>query len=1077
MNTFNYYSSHYRWELFKAFYRYKYRMLLMLKHFLNTSLLMVLMLFCHLSQAETYFSLMSNESGGTPVGNGQYTNQAPQWKWQNSYQIDIQDAKGNTVYGEVIGDINHFTFSKGLVHGNSYKARIRNSIDNGVTWGAWSEHSSLITVDTVKPTVTLDSFSRTLANAAKVTFTAEDNLSGLANAHLQISDNRDFTSLIFDQTIPVANSSYTVTSLPASGVLYARIKVADKASNESDYTAPMGIAINIPTIIQPINSSVIRKSGLVVSGIAEASGKVKLYLNNELIDKTIIVDDEGNFDTEIALVTEGNYQLAATVENGSEVSELSSLINFTYALPAPKAIFVTPAENLELTTSVDIEVSAIDEVGVSKVEFFVDGTLLATVTEIPYLVHWDITAGQNGPHTLKAVVTNTSGKVVEVTRQVTVKVEALAPPPTIYTGQVSTISPELTYGLQPITITGKGVYRTDDKSVANAPLKLVLMTNGFERKINVVTDAEGNFSYVFAPQESDAGVYQVAIIHPNETQITPQGGFVINRIKFNLAGYNLKTVHNLTNEIKVTAKVSADTTGLRWVARAEDQTSGSLPKGIQLEGGTGINIAASNTATTVIKFTADNTAPEKGTIHLVALAKDSGDLVRGKLQLNYQLGEAKASIYATPTYIQTGIQQESTLTESITLGNRGLVPAENVVVTLVDGQGNPAPSWIFIASDSDIGALAVDETIPVQVMIQPDSSVADGIYHFNLVVASSNSTGGTISVVVSVTQHGQGTVRFDVADIYTATLDENGDSILGVKDVTIKLQNEAVLTEEYKLTTDHKGIALLGELPPGVYRYRASATNHMDASGRVVIRPNATANEHIFLEYQTINIEFGVTETTIQDEYEVEVNATFNTQVPAPVVILEPLAINLAGMLPGEEKTGQITIANYGLVQAENMVLNLPKTDSQFKYEFFGEVPSVLLPKTRIVIPYKVTALKNMEINKKALIKTLNLKRDADDDCSSYYAGFSVQYSSDCANGDTSNGSISGSFYKVIGRCQGAGIGGAWGSGGTGGFGSGSWISGGGLGTPSAIPMTAGCMPDASGGGGGASSGEGGDCE
>ena len=39
------------------------------------------------------------------------------------------------------------------------------------------------------------------------------------------------------------------------------------------------------------------------------------------------------------------------------------------------------------------------------------------------------------------------------------------------------------------------------------------MINGFERKINVVTDADGNFSYVFVPKESDAGEYQIAVIH------------------------------------------------------------------------------------------------------------------------------------------------------------------------------------------------------------------------------------------------------------------------------------------------------------------------------------------------------------------------------------------------------------------------------------------------------------------------------------------------------------------------------------------------------------------------------------
>src|SRR5699024_9800506 len=124
-------------------------------------------------------------------------------------------------------------------------------------------------------------------------------------------------------------------------------------------------------------------------------------------------------------------------------------------------------------------------------------------------------------------------------------------------------------------------------------------------------------------------------------------------------------------------------------------------------------------------------------------------------------------------------------------------------------------------------------------------------------------------VSVSITQSGQGTVQFDVADIYTATLDAQGQKIPGVKNAVIKLQNEAVLTEQYTITSDDQGIASLADIPTGIYRYRASAYDHMDVSGRIMIRPGVTINEHIFLEYQLINIEFDVTEKTIKDEYDI----------------------------------------------------------------------------------------------------------------------------------------------------------------------------------------------------------------
>lgn len=97
-----------------------------------------------------------------------------------------------------------------------------------------------------------------------------------------------------------------------------------------------------------------------------------------------------------------------------------------------------------------------------------------------------------------------------------------------------------------------------------------------------------------------------------------------------------------------------------------------------------------------------------------------------------------------------------------------------------------------------------------------------------------------------------------------------------------------------------------------------------------------TASERVFLDSQLISVEFSVTETTIKDEYHITLEATYHqTQVPAPVVLMEPASINLPDMQVGEEITGEITVSNYGLVQADDLQFTLPKTDQNYRYEFF----------------------------------------------------------------------------------------------------------------------------------------------
>ncbi|WP_265259442.1 hypothetical protein [Verminephrobacter aporrectodeae] len=71
--------------------------------------------------------------------------------------------------------------------------------------------------------------------------------------------------------------------------------------------------------------------------------------------------------------------------------------------------------------------------------------------------------------------------------------------------------------------------------------------------------------------------------------------------------------------------------------------------------------------------------------------------------------------------------------------------------------------------------------------------------------------------------------------------------------------------------------ALFQNLPAGRYRFRARAANHQDASGRLLSKPGITVNQPVFLNYNAINVEWSVCGITIQDHYEVTLNATFNS--------------------------------------------------------------------------------------------------------------------------------------------------------------------------------------------------------
>jgi len=1035
-------------------------------------------------KAEFNFIDISGLSPNRPVPVARYASSELGWAWSkidtlDMYEVRVQDQEGNAIYNEVVGDVDRFVYADTVKHGESYRARVRGSINQGGTWEAWSSLSTPVTVDTNKPVATLNDFVHTSTSAVKVSYAAADDLSGVQNIHLQIATDAGFSNLAFNGEIPAGTGNYTVGNMPQSNNLYARISATDRAGNVSDFSAVKEISLGAPVIVTPANGSTVYQPKMTVSGTAGANNKVQLYVNDVATGSLLTVDALGKFTTSVTLVSEGKYSIAAKSQSELGESELGSHVEVIYKATVPVVSITSPAEGAIITNAVDVQANAVDEAGISKVEIFVGNKRLASMASAPYQARWDISNVVDGEHTIKVVVSNVNGKTTSITRQVTVKQAPDTPdvPLTYYTGTIDSIEPAISYGEQPIVIKGQALERDTGKPVVYTRLVIALKVGNFNRRINVTTDEAGNFSYIFKPQATDAGKYIVSVIHPDEEATTEQGSFTVDRLRFNISGYNLRAARTIEQTINVSATASAATQGLRWVMRAEDQPDGVLPAGIQIvgdNGGNGVDIAAGRTVPVSIKFVADNTAAEKGSIHLVALTADTNELVRGTLQVNYTLVDPAPTLYTTPRQIQTGVQQESSVTESVTLGNSGLATAQNVRVELLDERGNKPPIWVFLGSSGNIGSIKADGNTALQLTAQPGTSVANGIYKFILRVSADNANGGDIPISVSVTQSGLGSVQFDVADLFTQTKDKDDNLILGVKDVSLKLQNEAVLTEIFTFKTDVDGIALAQDLPVGIYLFRASAKNHEDVSGRIRVLPGITTNHHIFMNYETITIEFDVTETTIDDVYEIELEATFETEVPAPVVLLEPLGINLGGMQVGEEKTGRLTLTNYGLVQADDLNIQLPQSDSRFSYEFMATIPDVLPAKSSIVIPYRVVALGDAQaagdntggITPRSLasagdngsIKPMlrAMARSSAADCDSYSKVYTVGYSWECANGEKSKKSQSGSFYSLVGNNCG-GSGGGWAGGGSGGGGSGF---GGSTGSPSPVPMAPECVPE-----------------
>lgn len=617
---------------------------------------------------------------------------------------------------------------------------------------------------------------------------------------------------------------------------------------------------------------------------------------------------------------------------------------------------------------------------------------------------------------------------------------------TAYVGEVTNVEPVNSFGDQDIIITGRAVNRQSAASMPDTRLKLILNQQGFERSFSVLTDALGNFSYVFKPTVTDSGLYKVSAVHPDITDRPEQKAFNINRVTVTPTPYKLDIPRNYPFSIPFVAKAGIGTSAnnLTLAFNAASQTTGTLPTGITLQMPVPVSLSSKQSLNVPVVFTANNDAQASGSLILDVVSNDQPNAVIGKVKVDYTLSEAKPYLLPTPSFVETGLSQGGSEIESVVIENKGLQDALNLQFSLTKADGSPAPSWVGISSQPN-GTLVIGEKRAVDISFTPPAGTQEAVYEFKLNVQGDNVPAQALNVYASVTQSGQGNVLFKAADIYTATLDKQGQLILGLANANVTVQNEDVATISRELVTDNLGEALFQNLPAGRYKFRVKASNHQELGGRFQIKPGITINQPVFLDYNLVTVEWSVREVTIQDRYEVTLNATFETDVPAAVVVMQPASINLPVMSAGDVYNGELTLTNYGLIRADNVKQKLPASDGYFRYEFLVDIPPTLEAKQSITIPYRIIAIQSLDTAASAATA-------GGAGCYNYSNSTGVSCSYVCSNGTTSSCGASSGFFSGSNSSCGSG----GGSGGGGGWGGSGW--GGATGTPQAVDGPPPCI-------------------
>jgi len=113
-------------------------------------------------------------------------------------------------------------------------------------------------------------------------------------------------------------------------------------------------------------------------------------------------------------VLNGSHMLAASAVdaagNSSSVSIAVVVNNVLDTIP-PTVTITSPSDGNRVTTNVSVKVSATDNVGVEKVELYIDGLLQGVSTSAPFTTKWNATKAAKGPHTVSCKAYDAAGNV------------------------------------------------------------------------------------------------------------------------------------------------------------------------------------------------------------------------------------------------------------------------------------------------------------------------------------------------------------------------------------------------------------------------------------------------------------------------------------------------------------------------------------------------------------------------------------------------------------------------------------------------------------------------------------------
>lgn len=269
--------------------------------------------------------------------------------------------------------------------------------------------------DTVAPTVALTSPANNaaLSGTVAITASAADNF---VVSRVELYKNG---MLLSTSSTPQLSYSWNTKSEP-NGTYVLVLKAYDAAENVGQSeTVAVTVAndVTAPTayLTAPSSGATLTGTVSITVGALDDVGvsRVEVYKNGVLLSASNSPQLSYSWDT--GTDANGTHTLMVKAYDAAGNLGQSEPVNVTIANDsiAPTVSLVSPTNNSTVSGTVTVLVEANDNVGVSKVDYYLNGALLASTNAAPYSFNWNTKSSANGIYTLSARAHDAAGNSVQ----------------------------------------------------------------------------------------------------------------------------------------------------------------------------------------------------------------------------------------------------------------------------------------------------------------------------------------------------------------------------------------------------------------------------------------------------------------------------------------------------------------------------------------------------------------------------------------------------------------------------------------------------------------------------------------